>query len=115
VSFLVDAAVLRVPVVPLLCPVLLDSVVFVVVLAPVLSFLEPSAQVDLPLVAPLLLLADLVNFAPFLVPLFLGMLVLAPLLALRLLDLASVGFVFIWYDFSLGVALLGERFDFLVP
>ena len=82
VPLLVYATVLLVPVVPLLCPVLLDSVVVIVVLAPVLSFLEPSPQVNLPLVAPLLLLADLVNFAPLLVPLFLRVLVLAPLLAL---------------------------------
>lgn len=87
---LVDSVVLRVAVVPLLGPVLADLVVLGVILPPALALLQAGRKLDLPFLAPLLLLSFPVDFAPFLVPLLLRLVILAPLLAVAFVDLRAV-------------------------
>ena len=112
---LIDAAILLMPVVPLLCPVLAHSIVLVVALPPVLAFLEAVAQVDLPLVTPLFFVVGLVDLAPFFVPLLLRLFILAPFFAVGLLNLTAIRLVLIRDDCAKLTTLFGQALDTLVP
>ena len=90
VPLLIDTSVLWMSIVPLLSPMLLNLVVLCVDLAPVLSFLLASVEVYLPLVAPLFSLVLSVDLTPLFVPLFLGVIISAPFLAVAFLNLVRV-------------------------
>lgn len=89
-SFLVNAVVFRMSLIPLFSPMLLHLVVIGVGLTPVLSFLHVAAELKLPLVAPLLLLALPMVLTPFLKPLLISFVVSSPLLAVALLNHAVI-------------------------
>ena len=79
--FLVDSVIFSVPVIPLFGPVLPDGVVRIVSLAPALTFSEAAGQIDLPFVTPFPAVVFPVDLAPFFMPFFLCLQILAPFLA----------------------------------
>jgi hypothetical protein len=85
-SFFVHSAILRMFIVPLLGPMLLNLVIISISLAPVLSFLKTRGQIDLPLIAPFKLVSRPVLLTPFLMPFFLSILILTPFFAVGLFD-----------------------------
>ena len=85
-SFLVHSAILRMFIVPLFGPMLLNLVIISIGLAPVLSFLKTRGHIDLPLIAPFKLVSRPVLLTPFLMPFFLSILILTPFLAVGLFD-----------------------------
>lgn len=95
VSPLVDAAIFLMPIVPFFGPMLLDIVLLIVSLAPVLALFEARAQLCLPLVTPFFFMTWLVDFAPFLIPFFLGIVILAILLTCRLFNFTSIGLILV--------------------
>jgi hypothetical protein len=93
--FLIDSSILRVSIIPLFGPVLLDLVVIGVDLSPILSLFVSRVEIDLPLVAPLFFLVVPVDFTPLLVPFLMGVIVSAVFFAVAFFNLGTVRFVFV--------------------
>ena len=85
-SLLVYPMIFSMPVIPFLGPVLPDGVVWIVRLAPALSFPQTTGQIDLPFVTPFSAVTLSVNLAPLFMPLLLSLQILTPLFARRLLS-----------------------------